>query len=82
MTMAEDDPFESIVEGLNLNTDTSEVTDVTKLSDSELLNLRHVLSADLRDSSEALFPHSQSARDKHSLRNAVQIEIQKRFIDG
>ena len=81
MTMAEDDPFESIVEGLNLNTDTSEVIDVTKLSDSELLNLQHVLSDELRDRSEALFPYSQSARDKHSLRNAVQVEIKKRFID-
>lgn len=81
MTMAEDDPFDFIVDELNLNTDTSDVVDVTKLSTEDLLNLRHELDEELLNGSEMLNPHTQEGRDRHSLRNAVQLELKKRLID-
>jgi hypothetical protein len=78
MTM--DDPFFDIINGLDeLKLDDSEnVVDVTKLTIAELLSKFDELNNDLFELGEAMNPVSQKARDMHSLRSAIYVEIQKR----
>jgi len=73
-----DDPFDDIVSGLDIDVDEDDVLDVTTLSTMELSGLIADLDKDLTEGHEALHPGTQQARDKHSLRNALQVELRKR----
>lgn len=75
MTM--DDPFESIVNGLELE-EPKYYIDVTKLDIQELLTQFDELNDELFEMEQALSPTTQRARDLHSLRSAIYLEIQKR----
>jgi hypothetical protein len=67
------DAAEADFEGID-----AEVTDVSTLSDSELmLRFREVTDA-LMERKEALRPKTQGARDLHSERAALRIELAKR----
>ena len=55
-----------------------DVVDVTKLSTEELMDLISDITDELFNAGQAINPQDQWARDKHSLRNAVQIELRKR----
>ncbi len=55
-----------------------DVVDVTKLSTEELMDLISDITDELFNAGQAINPKDQWARDKHSLRNAVQIELRKR----
>lgn len=70
--------FEDIMNGLDLP-DPEDVTDVTKLDTVELLVLIDDLEKELIEMGELLHPHTQVARDKHSLRNAAGVERSKRM---
>jgi hypothetical protein len=75
MTM--DDPFDSIVDGLELE-EPKYYIDVTKLDTQELLTQFDELNDELFEMEQALRPTTQRARDLHSLRSAIYVEIQKR----
>jgi len=71
--------FNAIVKGFDpVEPDDDEIVDVTKFSMSELIAEKERLERYLFDRVEALAPKSQEARDAHSLRNAIQVEIAKR----
>ena len=55
-----------------------DVVDVTKMSTEELMDLISDITDELFNAGQAINPQAQWARDKHSLRNAVQIELRKR----
>jgi hypothetical protein len=79
MTM--DDPSEDIFAQLEEEmgeVDTSDVIDMTKLSIPELLVIYGEETEDLMDEGQAMNPRTQEARDKHSLRYAARIELQRR----
>lgn len=78
MTMGEEDPFDDIIAGLNIEVNEDDVTDVTKLGDEELINLFNSLDDEVTEGHQAIHPNQQWARDKHSLRNAAEIELRKR----
>lgn len=75
------DDFDSIIEGLEIE-DPDDVLDVTTLSVPELVELKVKLERELFELQQALMPKTQEARDKHSLRNAVQLELNSRFGNG
>ena len=70
------DMFESMVKDIQFDTD--DVVDVTKLSIESLMDNLVDLQTQLLDSGEALHPSTQESRDMHSLRNSIQIELRKR----
>jgi hypothetical protein len=72
-----DDPFDSIVDGLELE-EPRYYIDVTKLDVEELLTQFDELNDELFEMGEALRPTTQRSRDLHSLRSAIYLEIQKR----
>jgi len=78
MTMSEEDPFDDIIAGLTIEIDESDVVDVTKLGNEELINLFNSLDDEVTRGHQAIHPNKQWARDKHSLRNATEIELRKR----
>ena len=75
--MSMDDPFFSIVEGLQIDEPESYVN-VSELSIEELLYQFDQLNDELFELEQALNPTTQKARDLHSLRSAIYVEIQKR----
>ena len=75
--MSTDDPFFSIVEGLQIDEPESYVN-VSELSIEELLYQFDQLNDELFELEQALNPTTQKARDLHSLRSAIYVEIQKR----
>ena len=75
MTMSDD--FDDIISGLDFDVP-EDVIDVSTMSIEELLNKLDYLNETLFEMHEALNPQTQEARDMHSLRNAVQIELSKR----
>lgn len=75
--MTDDDLFAFLEEGMG-EVDTSDVIDVSTLSTLELFNMFAELNTELFECKEAIRPKSQWARDAHSLRNAIQVELQRR----
>ena len=71
------DDFDDIVSGLNFDIP-NDIIDVTKMSISELVDKLDELNEKLFEMHEALNPRTQEARDMHSLRNALQVELSKR----
>lgn len=71
------DNFEDIVSGIQI-TEPEEVYDVTKLSDETLFLELARLEDELFHMGEALKPKTQKARDLHSERNAIWVEIHRR----
>ena len=75
MTMSDD--FDDIVSGLDFDIP-EDIIDVSQMSIEELLEKLDYLNETLFEMNEALNPKTQNARDMHSLRNAVQVELSKR----
>jgi len=75
MTM--DDPFYDIVSNLEIE-EPEDLIDVSKLSIQELLSKFDDINNQLFKMGQALKPTNQEARDLHSLRSAIYVEIQKR----
>jgi len=75
MTM--DDPFYDIVSSLEIQ-EPEDLIDVSKLSVQELLSQFDDINNKLFEMGQALKPSNQEARDLHSLRSAIYVEIQKR----
>lgn len=82
--MIEDDPFFSIMEGVEL-TEPEGVVDVTALSDLELVDLYANVRLDLLKSNQMLadsqlspLTGSEEGRALHSLRAAILAEMAKR----
>lgn len=74
---SEDELFAQLEDEMS-EMDLSDVVDVQTLSMVELLDLHHKLENDLFDMRQAIHPSNQDARDKHSLRNAIKVEIARR----
>ena len=72
------DPFDDIVNGLDISVDQTEIVDVSRMDTVALIELKQDLDNELMDSEQALRPVTQDSRDAHSLRNAVQVELAKR----
>lgn len=78
--MSDNDIFAGL-EGIFDEVDEEEVTNVTEMSNSELLNMVEDITHELMHVlGEGRFPRSQEARDLHSLRNACQVELRNRKI--
>ena len=75
MTM--DDPFDAIVKDIHIS-EPEFYIDVTKLPIQELMIQFNELNDELFEMGEAIKPHTQRARDLHSLRSAIHLEIRKR----
>jgi|694.fasta_scaffold118549_5 hypothetical protein len=75
MTM--DDPFYEIVNQLEIE-EPHDLIDVSKLSIQDLLSQFDDINNRLFEMGQALKPSNQEARDLHSLRSAIYVEIQKR----
>lgn len=73
--------FEDIVSDfdIDISVDDEEVIDVTLLTFEELVEFKEYLEQELYAKEEALNPTSQESRDKHSLRNAIQVELSRRI---
>ena len=77
MTM--DDPFFDIVNNLDVDdVDDKNIIDVTQLSTYDLLSKFDDINNMLFERNEAINPTTQEARDLHSLRSAIYVEIQNR----
>lgn len=77
--MAMDDPFFDIVNSIEIDIECiDDVVDVTTLSISELVSKFDEINESLFDLGQALRPTTKEARDLHSLRSAIYVEIQKR----
>ena len=76
MTM--DDPFFDIVGDLSFDQNPDDVIDVSKLDILTLTSMLDDLNEKLFEMGQALRPATQEARDMHSLRNAVQVELASR----
>jgi len=72
-----DDPFYDIVSNLEIE-EPEDLIDVSKLSIQELLSKFDDINNQLFKMGQALKPTNQEARDLHSLRSAIYVEIQKR----
>ena len=72
------DDFESIIEGLEIE-EPDDVVNVQELSTEELINYKIRLEKELFEREEALNPKTQRGRDAHSLRNAVNLELDRRY---
>lgn len=78
--MTSDDPFLEITQGLELP-DPTDVINVRTLATVDLIRRFDNLTQALLDCEEFLDPRTQEARDMHSLRNALDVELQRRFRD-
>jgi hypothetical protein len=76
-TMEEEDPFDSIVQGVDLE-EPEDVVDVQKLSDIEVVDMLGDLDASLLNSGNLLRNRTDYVREQHSLRAALLIEMQRR----
>jgi len=77
MTTA-DDPFFDIVNNLEIEDDVKNVVDVSKLTTFDLLSKFDDINNQLFELNQAINPTTQTARDLHSLRSAIYVEIQNR----
>lgn len=77
-----DDIFMELMKGMDTVFDgvSDDVLDVTSLSNKALLERNADILEELLDNGQAVNPTSQWARDLHSLRNAIQVEIRKRGV--
>lgn len=77
----DEDPFDEIVSGLTLDTDSDdEVINVQELSTLELIDMRDDIT-DAIMSNKSLFRNTTEwQRDQHSLRAAIIIELSRRGI--
>lgn len=75
--MTEEELFAQLEEDLG-EIEEPEIVDVTQLSILELLALRRKIDTILRSRSQYVFPTTAWGRDKHSLRAAVVVELNKR----
>jgi len=75
-----DDPFDDIVRGLTF--DLPDVLDVTTLTNIEIAEMIGNIETDLRKMDQLLWPVTQEGRDKHSLRNSLQVEMERRKRGG
>jgi hypothetical protein len=73
------DPFDDIINGLQIQVDESEVVDVSQLETPTIMDMIEELNNELLEAHQGLRPTQQWARDKHSLRNALQVELSKRI---
>lgn len=76
-TMEEEDPFDSIVQGLSLEAP-EDVVDVQKLSDIEVIDMLGDIDASLLNSGNLFRNRTDYVREQHSLRAALLIEMQRR----
>lgn len=56
----------------------AESTNVTLLSDMELLDRFQTVTDELRDRHEMLRPTTETGRDLHSVRGAIRVELARR----
>lgn len=75
MTMSDD--FDNIVAGMSFDIP-DDIINVSEMSIEELVTTLDNLNEELFDMGEALDPKTQESRDKHSLRNAIQVELFRR----
>lgn len=76
-----DDMFRHFEEDVkDITVDPSEIEDFYKLDDMALLARFEQVSHEIKDAQQQLSPRTQSARDLHSLRYAMQLELQRRGI--
>lgn len=73
------DDFDAIVAGIEIDIDPASVLDVSKLDTPSLAAMQSDIEDELYEMGQALRPETQRARDLHSRRNAVQVELNKRI---
>ena len=81
MSMAPDDPFDDIVAGLDLPSVEdvgSDTVNVQLLSTEELADMLADMDAKLEDTGQLMFDRNDEAREMHSLRAALRIELARR----
>ena len=78
-----DDAFMQMMQGMDDVFDgvDESVVDVSTLSNQDLIDQGADALQKLLDSGQAINPREQWARDLHSLRNAIQIEMRKRELE-
>lgn len=76
----EDDPFESIVSGLSLSVDESDVVNVQQMSDHELISMREEITDCISKNRSLFRNNTEWEREQHSLRAAIIIELNRRGI--
>lgn len=77
--MSEEDIFFGL-ESIFDEVDEDEYEDLTQVDTMELLNRFHALTEDLKDEKQAWFPRTRDARDQHSVRYALQLELRNRGV--
>lgn len=71
--------FDDIVAGVQIEVNEAEIMNVMDLPTDRLIELQGELEELLFDEEQALRPRTQEARDNHSLRNAIQVELSRRI---
>lgn len=71
-----DDFFETLEK--EFDPDETGIQDVSKINTILLLSMFNDIERKLRDLKELLHPHSQEARDLHSMRAALLVEMKAR----
>lgn len=77
-TMGEDDFDWSQLDGIEDSVNSQEIVDVTTLPTMDLLTRFQQLTELLKDMEQALKPRTQEARDAHSERYGMLIELRRR----
>ena len=74
---ADDDIFAGL-EDIFDEVDEEEYEDLTQVPTMELLDRFQALTEALKDEKQAWFPRTRDARDRHSIRYALQLELRSR----
>jgi hypothetical protein len=77
MSAVDDDPFDSIVDGLDLNVD-DEVINVQTLSTKDLIDMRDDITEEITKAKSLYKNHTEWQREQHSLRAAIIVELSRR----
>lgn len=75
--MSEDDLFAQLEDVFDA-VDAENVVDLTKLDMMSLRDRFVDIEDRLKELEQVLWPHTQEARDLHSERNAIQVELSRR----
>ena len=80
-TMDAPDPNDPLFAQLeDITVDESEIEDFYQLDDMDLLERFEEVSKEIKEARQQIKPRTQDARDLHSLRYAIQLELQRRGI--
>jgi hypothetical protein len=75
------DPNDPLFQQLeDITVDESQIEDIYAYDDMKLLERFEQVTSEIKDARQLLHPRVQETRDLHSLRYAIQLELQRRGI--